>query len=128
MASGHCTVLFAIPHHMVLADEGFELAREIMYTGCNNMPAVACQTKGSTMMANRATTILLQQGALHQWDYGYIATFNYLQGVKNKMMDDASQQWELSDEAFLFYSILIAPTHMNVPGRCSPWSKRSICR
>jgi hypothetical protein len=33
-------------HHMVLADAGFNLARETMHTSCDSMPAIMWQTKG----------------------------------------------------------------------------------
>jgi hypothetical protein len=54
-----------IAHHMVMADAGFELAGKTTHTGCDNTPAVAWQTKGSTMTAGAAAT-LLQEAALHQ--------------------------------------------------------------
>jgi hypothetical protein len=57
---------------------------------------------GSTT-TNHALATFLQEAALHQQEHGYHSTIDYLPGVKNTMVDDASQKWELLDAAFLAY-------------------------
>jgi hypothetical protein len=91
-----------IAQHMVLANTGLPLAGETTHAFCDNTPAVAWQTKGSTTTARAAAT-LLQEQALHQRQYGYLPTVQYLDGPRNKMADDASRRWDLSDTAFLAY-------------------------
>ncbi len=91
-----------VAQHMILANSGLELAGETTHTFCDNTPAVAWQTKGSTTTARAAAT-LLQEQALHQREHGYLSTVQYLDGPSNKMADDASRRWDLSDTAFLAY-------------------------
>jgi hypothetical protein len=87
---------------MILANSGLALTGETTHTFCDNTPAVAWQTKGSTTTARAAAT-LLQKQALHQREHGYLSTVQYLDGPSNKMADDASRRWDLSDTAFLAY-------------------------
>jgi hypothetical protein len=97
-----------VAHHMILANTGLPVAGETTHTFCDNTPAVAWQTKGSTTTARAAAT-LLQEQAMHQRQHGYLSTVEYLDGPRNTMADDASRRWDLTDAEFLTFFNLTYP-------------------
>jgi hypothetical protein len=91
-----------IAHHHVLEATGLPTAGESTHTFCDNTPAVAWQTKGSAT-TTAVTADLLRHGALHQRKLGHVPKYEYLEGVRNVMADDASRLWKLSDDEILTY-------------------------
>jgi hypothetical protein len=93
-----------IAHHDVLAQH-FDIRECTISTGCDNTPAVSWQRKGSTTTTN-APAHLLRLQALHQRFHRYLPHIFYLPGPINKMADDASRLFRLSDDELL--------THFNL--------------
>jgi hypothetical protein len=90
-----------IGHHSVLADQ-VPVAGETVHTLCDNTPAVAWRTKGSTTTTKR-TAYLLRLAALHQKEQACHHRTNHISGDDNRMADDASRRWDLTDEELLTY-------------------------
>jgi hypothetical protein len=125
IANSNLELAGTIAHHMVLMDAGFPVAGETTHTGYNNTPAVAWQTKGSTM-TNRAAATLLQEAALHQREHGYLSTIDYLPGSRSPWQTMSAKNGNYRTPRFS--PILITPLHRHTPGRCSLWSKKGFQR
>jgi hypothetical protein len=91
-----------IAHHHVLECTGLPTAGESTHTFCDNTPTVAWQTKGSAT-TTAVTADLLRHSALHQRKLGHVPRYEYLEGVRNVMADDASRLWKLTDAQLLTY-------------------------
>jgi hypothetical protein len=100
-----------IAHHDIAAHH-YDIRERTISSGSDNTPAVAWQRKGSTTTTS-APAYLLRVQALHQRYHRYFSSIFYLPGVINKMADDASRLFHLSDEQLL--------THFNAayPQICS---------
>jgi hypothetical protein len=90
-----------IMHQDVLADHT-PVAGETIHTFCDNTPAVAWRTKGSTT-STKSTAYLLRIAALMQRNQRCHHTIEHISGDDNRMADDASRLWELSDAELLTY-------------------------
>jgi hypothetical protein len=88
-----------IVHHDVLAQH-YDIRERTISTGCDNTPAVSWQRKGSTTTTH-APAYLLRLQALHQRFHRYLPHIFYLPGPINKMADDASRLFHLSDADLL---------------------------
>lgn len=75
---------------------------ETTYTGCDNSPAVAWRTKGSSTTA-KARAHLLRIAAAQTRYQQALHRIGHLAGIHNQMSDDASRLWELNDKEFLTY-------------------------
>ena len=64
------------------------------------MPAVAWKHKGSTSTTGPAA-YLLQTAALHKRHYRYNNEMHHLPGYLNRMADDCSRLWSLSDNQLI---------------------------
>jgi hypothetical protein len=91
-----------IAQHHILEEAGYPMAGESTHNFCNNTPAVAWQTKGSTS-TTQVTADLLRHAALHQRDTGHVQRFEHLAGERNVMADDASRLWTKTDANLLLY-------------------------
>mmetsp|Transcript_1284 Transcript_1284/g.2567 ORF Transcript_1284/g.2567 Transcript_1284/m.2567 type:complete len:585 (+) Transcript_1284:829-2583(+) len=90
-----------ILHHWLLG-KLVPLAGETTYTGCDNTPAVAWRTKGSST-TNKARARLLRLAAGMRRHHRAHHRLGHLSGVDNRMADDASRLWHLSDDDLLTY-------------------------
>jgi hypothetical protein len=102
VTSSDLELVATIAHHHVLEVTGLPTAGESTHTFCDNTPTVAWQTKGSTT-TTAVTADLLRHGALYQQKIGHVPRYEYLEGIRNVMADNASHLWKLSDENFLTY-------------------------
>ena len=91
----------------------FNVAEVTLTTLYNNTPAVFWNRKGSTTMTGPAAYLLRLQ-SLHAKHYRYVPTHDFIPGVLNKMVDDASRLLALSDAKFLAHFDLTFP-------QCEPW-------
>jgi hypothetical protein len=91
-----------IAQHHILEEAGYPTAGESTHNFCDNTPAVAWQTKGSTS-TTKVTADLLRHAALHQRDLGHVQRFEHLAGERNVMADDASRLWNKTDADLLCY-------------------------
>ena len=73
---------------------------ETIHHYCDNMAAVAWTQKGSTTTTS-ATANLLQAAASLRKQHKTHLHIAHLAGTRNKMADDASRLWHLTDPAFL---------------------------
>jgi len=84
------------------------LQQEVNCTGrtvvplSDNTPTVAWHHKGSTSTTG-PTAYLLRLNSLHQRHFRYLAKADYIAGPVNKMADDCSRLWHLSDSQLLAY-------------------------
>ena len=69
-------------------------------TFSDNTPAVAWKHKGSTSTTGPAA-YLLQTAALHKRHYRYNNEMHHLPGHLNRMADDCSRLWSLSDDQLI---------------------------
>ena len=69
---------------------------------CDNTPAVAWRTKGSTSNS-RATAHLLQVSAFHRRRFRYQSEIHYIPGAVNTMADDCSRLFNLSDSELIHH-------------------------
>jgi len=69
-------------------------------TASDNTPTVYWTLKGSVSW-DAAVAYLLRLLALHRRFYRYSTTIMHLAGTINRMADDASRLWHLTDDAFL---------------------------
>jgi hypothetical protein len=91
-----------IAQHHVLVEAGYSTAGESTHNFCDNTPAVAWQTKGSTT-TTPVTADLLRHAALQQRQTGHVQRFEHLAGIRNSMADDASRLWHHTDTNRLSY-------------------------
>jgi hypothetical protein len=69
-------------------------------TLCDNTPAVSWRRKGSTTTAGPAS-YLLREASLHQREHRYLSVVDFINGIQNRMADDASRRFDLSDSQLL---------------------------
>ena len=82
-------------------------------TGCDNTAAVGWNRAGSVTSASPASYIL-RAASLHQRQHRYLHQVSYYPGQHNRLADDASRLFSLSDSMFL--------THFNsVHQQHTPW-------
>ena len=74
----------------------------------DNVTALSRSRKGSVTTTGPAA-YLLSMGSLHQRHYRYLPLFDHIHGKANKMADDASRLWDLSDSALLAHFELHYP-------------------
>jgi hypothetical protein len=91
----------AVVHHDALA-QNFDVRERLVHTNCDNVATISRFRKGSTTSVS-APAYLLRQQALHQRFHRYIPQLNYLPGPLNKLADDASRLWSLTNDEFLAY-------------------------
>lgn len=77
-------------------------------TATDNTPTLSWQRKGSTTTLGPAAYLLRCQ-ALHQRFYHYKKLLGHIPGVLNRMADDASRRWDLSDLDLLTHFTLRYP-------------------
>ena len=90
-----------VAHHDVLT-ANFDLREHTIHSFHDNTPAQYWQRKGSTTTLGPAASLLRLQSH-HQRHFRYVPVHDYLAGVLNRMGDDASRLFELSDAALLTY-------------------------
>lgn len=86
-------------HHLVLGKTA-KVDGETTYTGCDNTPAVAWRTKGSST-SRKARAKLLRLAAGLRREQRAHHRIGHLSGVDNRMADDASRLWHFSDDEFI---------------------------
>jgi len=74
----------------------------------DNTPTVAWRQKGSTTTTGPAA-YLLQMSALNQRHHRYKPETFHIPGTANKMADDCSRKWDLTDDQLLTYFDLTYP-------------------
>ena len=92
----------AIAHDDVLATSVPRIAHISTCSFSDNVPAVSWKSKGSTTTTGPAA-YLLQIAALHRRHHRYKNELHYLPGPINRMADDCSRLWNLSDHELLTY-------------------------
>jgi hypothetical protein len=85
--------------HDVIATH-FDVCERTLHTATDNTPTLYWHRRGS-ISTNTTPAYLLRTQALHQRFHRYIPTLSYLPGPLNKMGDDASRRWDLSDDDLL---------------------------
>ncbi|MGH7974644.1 MAG: hypothetical protein ACREBR_03895, partial [bacterium] len=90
-----------IAHQDILAHEA-DVREQTLAILCDNTPAVAWQSKGSTTTAG-AAAYLLRLSRLHQRHHRYLARYDHIPGTANVMADDCSRLWHFSDSQLLSY-------------------------
>lgn len=88
-----------VTHHDVLATN-FDLREHTIQSSHDNTPAEAWQHKGSTTTLGPAASLLRVQSH-HQRHFRYVPLHDFLPGFLNRMSDDASRLWHLSDSELL---------------------------
>ncbi|CAJ1970112.1 unnamed protein product [Cylindrotheca closterium] len=88
-------------HHFVLGKSA-QVEGETTCTGCDNTPAVSWHTKGSST-SQKARARILRLAAGLQREQRAHHRIGHLSGVDNRMADDASRLWHLSDDEFVSY-------------------------
>ncbi|CAJ1944687.1 unnamed protein product, partial [Cylindrotheca closterium] len=88
-------------HHFVLGKTA-QVEGETTYTGCDNTPAVSWRTKGSST-SRKAKARILRLAAGLQREQRAHHRIGHLSGTNNRMADDASRLWHLSDAKFISY-------------------------
>ena len=79
----------------------------------DNIPNIAWSHKGSITTIG-ATNYLLRLNSIHQRHFRYLSKADYISGLANRMADDCSRLWHLSDQDLL--------THFNtVYPQTEPW-------
>jgi hypothetical protein len=89
-------------HQHVLGQHA-SVTGETAYTLCNNMPAVSWQAKAGSTTTGKSAAYLLRLGAFVQKEQRCNHKINHISGEDNRMADDASQLWTLSDSQLLNY-------------------------
>ena len=74
----------------------------------DNTPMVYWHHKGSTTTTGPAAS-LLRLSSIHQRHFRYLSKAGYLPGLANKMADDCSRLWHLSDSQLLHYFNSVYP-------------------
>ena len=90
-----------IAHQDVMA-QVLDIRERTTNTSSDNTPAVAWQKKGSTTTTGPAAYLLRVQ-AFHQRFHRYHPRFSYIPGPANRLADDCSRRWDLSDQELLTY-------------------------
>ena len=85
----------------VLAEQ-VPIAGETTHNFCDNTPTVAWRTKGSAT-TTKVTASLLRYSALQRRRHRSKPMDEHISGDANRMGDDASRKWELSDPQLLTY-------------------------
>ena len=88
-----------IMQHEVVA-QNFDVREQTIHTSTDNTCALSWQHRGSTS-TDGTPAYLLRLQALHQRFHRYVPLHSYLPGPLNKMADDASRLWHLSDAQIL---------------------------
>jgi hypothetical protein len=96
-----------IAHQDVLA-QTFDIRESTTATLSDNTPAVFWSRKGSTTTM-KAPAFLLRLSSLHQRFHRYHPEISHIPGVVNKMADDCSRLWHLSDSQLLAHFNLHYP-------------------
>ena len=88
-------------HNMVLA-QLTDLSELTTATGTDNLPALSWSTKRAVSSTGPASYLLRLQ-SMHQRLHRYQLRSFYIPGLANKMADDCSRLWHLSDSDLLAY-------------------------
>ena len=91
----------AVAHQDILV-QGFDVRETTTATLSDNTPTVYWSRKGSTT-TTKAPAYLLRLASLHQRFHRYNPEISHIPGVVNKMADDCSRLWHLSDSQLLAY-------------------------
>jgi len=92
-------LLGAIAHQAVLA-ACHPIAETTNALLNNNMAAIHWLCRGS-VTSTKAAAYLLHLQALHGRHHHYLTTYDYISGPANRMADDCSRLWHLTDNALL---------------------------
>ena len=96
-----------LAHQDILAHQVNCAYRTIAPLG-DNTSAVAWSHKGSSTTAG-PTAYLLRLNSLHQRHYKYLSKADYIPGAYNRMADDLSRLWHLTDSQLLTYFNSVYP-------------------
>lgn len=96
-----------IGHQDILLQEVDCAMRTITPLG-DNTPQVSWHHKGSTTTTGPAA-YLLRMNSLHQRHFRYLSKAGWIAGDANKMADDCSRLWQLSDSQLLAYFNSVYP-------------------
>jgi hypothetical protein len=91
----------SVAHHKILVTQ-VDAREATIHTFSDNTATVCWQRKGAVSNSG-PTTRLLRLQALHQRQYRYVPTYDYLPGPVNIMSDDFSRRWDLSDSQLLHH-------------------------
>jgi hypothetical protein len=97
-----CNPIENVLHQDVLVAQHANVEGEMVHTFCNHMPAAYWRQKGSVTNTNATTSLLHHAAFLRQCQRCY-HQHQHISGDDNRMTDDASQKWNLSDQNFLTY-------------------------
>lgn len=88
----------------IIQHEGYvhltDVRERTVHTASDNTPAVSWQAKGSVTTSS-APAYLMRLQALHQRHHRYFPTVTHLAGALNKMADDCSRLWTLTNTELL---------------------------
>ena len=94
--------------HQHVKNNLYDREGETDHTLCDNTPTVAWRTKGSTT-TTKVTAYLLRIAAMQRKHFKTNNQISYITGDDNRMADDASRLWQLSDDELLTYFNLTYP-------------------
>ena len=90
-----------VAHQDVLTQHR-DIAETTTATGTDNLASLGWSSRGA-VSAEGPAAYLLRLSALHQRWFRYQARGFYVPGDANRMADDCSRLWHLSDDAFVSY-------------------------
>jgi hypothetical protein len=96
--------------HDVIAGN-YNVRERTVHTATDNTPTLFWHQWGS-ISTNMTPAYLLRLQALHQHFHRYVPMHSYLPGPLNRMGDDASRHWDLSDTELLTHFDLSYPQPM----------------
>jgi hypothetical protein len=96
-----------IVQHAVITDN-YDIHERTVHTATDNTPTLFWHQRGS-VSTNTTPAYLLRMQALHQRFHRYVPTHSYLPGPLNRMGDDSSRRWDLSDAELLTHFDLSYP-------------------
>jgi hypothetical protein len=96
--------------HDIIADN-YDVRERTVHTTTDNTPMLFWHQRGS-VSTNTTPAYLLRMQALHQHFHRYVPMHSYLPGPLNRMGDDASRCWDLSDAKLLTHFDLFYPQPM----------------
>jgi hypothetical protein len=88
--------------HQDILRQHAPIADETAHTFCDNTPVVFWQKKGSVTSTKAASELLLLAAILRR-RHRCLHQIEHISGDNNRMADDASRKWSLSDDALLTY-------------------------
>ena len=101
LSIGDLELSATVCHHDVITT-AVDAREHTIHSFHDNTAAQLWQRKGSATTTGPAAALLRLQSH-HQRVFRYVPFHDYLPGLLNKMSDDASRLWHLSDAAFLAY-------------------------